>query len=126
MNSNHDQLCKRSIDPNGVERALDGVIDTGAPRTEFSDEFLYYTDFLQTPRQEINIKPGLQTQKYGKIVIPSLEICGHPLKNFEVLVSRFEETWGVDALIGLDFFRRFRTTIDYHRGEIATEPLPLG
>ncbi|MDO8494004.1 MAG: hypothetical protein Q7S68_01535 [Deltaproteobacteria bacterium] len=109
------------FDLHGVKRALDGVIDTGAPRTEFSDEFLNYADFIKTPNKQIQIKPGLQTQKYGKITLPSIEICGYPLKNFEVYVSKFEESWGIDALIGLDFIRQFDVTISYNRSCIITE-----
>ena len=37
-------------------------------------------------------------------------------------VSHYEKHWGVDALIGLDFFRQFRVTIDYKVGQIITEP----
>ncbi|OGQ22866.1 MAG: hypothetical protein A3I05_01710 [Deltaproteobacteria bacterium RIFCSPLOWO2_02_FULL_44_10] len=109
------------FDRSGIKRALDGVIDTGAPRTEFSDEFLEYANFIESSNKEIRIKPGLQTQKYGKIVLPSIEICGHEIKNFQVFASRFEKEWGIDALIGLDFFRQFDVTISYNRGCIITE-----
>jgi hypothetical protein len=70
--------------------------------------------------EKVNIKQGLQTQKYNKISLPSVEICGHKINNFEVFVSRFEESWGVDALIGLDFFRRFIVTVDFSKGLIIT------
>ncbi len=36
---------------------------------------------------------------------------GQILTNFQVIISKFEEHWGVDALIGLDFFiQRFNYT----------------
>ena len=35
--------------------------------------------------------------------------------------TSFEKDWGVDALIGLDFFRHFRVTVDYKAGQIITE-----
>lgn len=109
--------------PHGRHHALDGVLDTGAPRTEFSDKFLALAGFIKKPAQDIVIKSGLQTQKYGKLVIPKIEICGHPIANFEVFASHFEEHWGVDALIGLDFFRQFRVTVDYSRGQLVTESI---
>jgi len=109
-------------DPRGRHHALDGVLDTGAPRTEFSDKFLAFAGFIREPAKNIAIKPGLQTQKYGKLLIPILEICGHAISDFEIFASRFDESWGVDALIGLDFFKKFRVTIDTQAGQIRTEP----
>ena len=43
-------------------------------------------------------------------------------KSFEFFVSHFEQSWGIDALIGLDFFRRFLVTIDYKNGFLVTSP----
>ena len=105
----------------GKQHAFDALMDTGAPATEFSDEALQYAGLLET-KQEVSIKPGLQTQKYGKIIVPKLNVCSHQIDNLEVYVSHFERSWGIKALIGLDFFRRFRVTIDYSNGELITEP----
>lgn len=123
INKHHIHIEFYVTDPKGVKRAVDGVIDTGAPRTEFSDEFLDYAGFITIANQEIKMKHGLQTQKYGKLVIPEMKICGYSLRNFEVFISRFDESWGIDALVGLDFFHRFRVTIDYKVGHLITEPL---
>lgn len=110
-------------DISGVLRSARAILDTGAPRSEFSDQFLQYAGLISSTNEAISLKPGLQTQKYAKVIIPHLEICGTTLQNFEVLVAKFEDSWGIDALIGLDFFRRFRTTIDYSKAQIEIEPL---
>ncbi len=107
-------------DPNGVPRTAVGVLDTGAPRTEFSDRFLDYGNFIDISKQ-IQIKPKLQTQKHAKIIISELEIFTHKIKNMEVFISSFDSSWGIDALIGLDFFRQFKVTIDYKEGVIVSE-----
>lgn len=101
---------------------FDALLDSGAPRTEFSDETLQQLGFLDEIKQNIELKYGLQTHKYGKIVLPYLEVCSHPIDNLEVYVSHFDKSWGIKALIGLDFFRKFRTTIDYQKGQVITEP----
>ena len=111
------------VDAWGEKEELVGVLDTGAPKTEFSDFFLVRLGFSKIEGQNVQIKPGLQTQKYGKIILPSLEICGHTMQNYEVMVSRFDKSWGIAALIGLDFFRRFRVTVDYKEGHLVTAPL---
>jgi hypothetical protein len=102
-------------DVKGIQHSVTGILDTGAPHTEFSDNFLLYAGFIQKIDDQIQIKQGLQTQKYGVIRIPCVEICGHKINSFDAYVSYFEKSWGIDALIGLDFFRRFLITIDYSK-----------
>ncbi len=109
-------------DKNEKLRDCIALLDTGAPASEFSDEVLQYLGFLERTKQDVSLKPGLQTQKYGKIVLPSLNVCAQAIKNLEVYVSHFDKSWGIDALIGLDFFKRFRVTIDYIKGHVITEP----
>ena len=111
---------------NGEPYKLVAILDSGAPSTEFSDETLQYLGFLDVPtKQDIELKHGLQTNKYGRIVLPHVEICSHSIHNLQVYVSHFEKSWGVDVLVGLDFFRKFRTTIDYQKGQIITEPYKI-
>lgn len=109
-------------DPKGTPHSVAGILDTGAPNTEFSDQFLMFAGLLDSKNTEARLKPGLQTQKYGMLELPSLIICGHRIDAFEVFVSRFEPSWGIDALIGLDFFRRFLVTIDYANEILITSP----
>lgn len=111
------------LTPSGIRHSVAAILDTGAPRTEFSDQFLDYAGLAPLSAGTQAIPPGQHTKKYGRITLAGLEICGHTLENFEVLISRFEKTWGIDALVGLDFFRRFRTAIDYDAGQIIVEPL---
>ncbi len=107
---------------NSRRHEFDAILDTGAPLTEFSDQALEYSGFL-TATKNVSLKEGLQTQKYGKITLPRIQICGHGIERPEVFVSHFEESWGIDALIGLDFFRRFRVEIDYSKGVLISERL---
>lgn len=111
---------------NGKRHELDAILDTGAPRTEFSDEALYFAGFAPKPREDVTLQEGLQTQKYSDMVLPKIEICSQQISNLKVYVSRFEKSWGVDALVGLDFFRQFRVTVDYRLGQLITEPLVAG
>lgn len=104
----------------GIEYSADAILDTGAPHSEFSDDFLYFTGFIDTINTEVSVRSGLETQKYDSIELPELIICSHNLKGHKVFVSTFEESWGIDALIGLDFFRLFKVEINYSTGELIT------
>lgn len=109
----------------GVCREFDAILDTGAPRTEFSDTALVYAGLL--PQADgITIPAGLQTQKHSRVTLPALRVCGHDIADLDIFVSRFEQSWGIDALIGLDFLRRFRIEIDFSTGHLCTEPLQIG
>ncbi|MFH0799931.1 MAG: retroviral-like aspartic protease family protein [Pseudomonadota bacterium] len=110
------------ITKTGNRHKFDVLLDTGAPLTEFSDEALQVAGLLKDTKENVELKRGFQTQKYGKVVLPMIEICSHPINNLEVYVSHFDKSWGVKALIGLDFFRRFRVTVDYKAGQLITEP----
>jgi hypothetical protein len=112
----------RYFDRKGIVRNGVGILDTGAPRTEFSDIFLFHTDIIDIPQSEILFPSGQQTKKYNRAVLPSVIVCGYQFKNAEFLVSRFEQSWGIDALIGLDLFRQSRITIDYESSLIISEP----
>ena len=107
----------------GKKHKFDAILDCGAPMTEFSDEALKMAGFLGEAQEIVELKSGLQTQKYGKTLLPQIEICSHPIDDLPVYVSHFEQSWGIKALIGLDFFRRFEVNINYKAGTIATTPL---
>ena len=109
----------------GEQHSFKGLLDTGAPATEFSGESLQYAGLLNDRKANVLIKPGLQTQKYGKLQLHQIEICSQPINELTVYVAHFEKSWGIDALIGLDFFRLFRVTIDYEKGHLLTEPFQL-
>jgi hypothetical protein len=105
-----------------TEYEFRAILDTGAPWTEFSDQFFHAVGMISEIDRSVTAKPGLQTQKYGRLIVPHVVVCGHDIHELSVTVSHFEKHWGVDALIGLDFFKMFRTTIDYQAGHIITEP----
>jgi hypothetical protein len=67
---------------NGTQHKFDAILDAGAPRTEFSDEALRYAGFISETKS-VDLKTGLQTQKYSKHLLPHIQICGHSIVNLE-------------------------------------------
>lgn len=107
----------------GSEVSFIAIVDTGAPYTELSDRSLARAGYAFA-QADITTQDLQETQKYAKVRLLDTVTLGQQLDNWIVYVSRFDDRWGIDALIGLDFFRRFRTTIDYQHGVIITEHLP--
>jgi len=111
----HIHLKAKVSTGQGLPWRAAGILDTGAPWTEVSDKFLHYAGLISELPESPALQPGIQTQRYGKIVLPKLTICGQELTDMEVRVARFEENWNIGILVGLDFFRRFPVMIDYGR-----------
>lgn len=116
----HTKLRVKS--QSGMDVSFTAIVDTGAPFTELSDRSLIRVVY-HTPQSEITTHDLQETQKYGKVRLVEAHTLGQCLDNWIVYVSRFDASWNIDALIGLDFLRRFKTTIDYGQGLIVTEPL---
>jgi hypothetical protein len=119
--AHHIRFVGSMTTADGVEYEFRAILDTGAPWTEFSDQFLHAVGMLPGIDPNVNTRSGLQTQKYGRLTVPRVKVCDHDIHELSVSVSHFEKNWGVDALIGLDFFKMFRVTIDYKEGQIITE-----
>ena len=122
VNKNHivlDILVKNKLNTYN----LTGILDTGAPQTEFSDKFLKFSGLIENNDASIESKNNLQTQRYNRVNIPEMDICGIKLKNHLVYVASFEDSWGIDILVGLDFFRENKVTIDYSVGKIISESI---
>lgn len=112
-------------DWHGAIHTFRAIIDTGAPTTEFSDEFLASIGLINLcDIKKVELHLLEQTKKYATLVLPRINCLGQDMKNITARVSRFADGWGIDALIGLDFFRQFRVTVDYKTETISTEEYP--
>jgi predicted aspartyl protease len=119
----HIYVASRLVDWHGVTHAFRAIVDTGAPVTEFSDEFLASIGLIKADDlKAADVSAFEQTKRYAKLTLPKIDCLGQSMENVNIRVSRFAEGWGVDALIGLDFFRQFQVTVNYRNGQIITEP----
>jgi hypothetical protein len=78
-------------------------------------------DFLTTKMKTQRLNQDYRPKNMA-CELPLVGPFGHQIVNFNACVSYFEPSWGIDALIGLDFFRYFRVTIDFEQGVIITSP----
>lgn len=106
----------------GTEHRFKAILDTGAPVTEFVDTVLLQAGIIHETDPQVSVRSDLQSKRYRKLVFPEINIFGRVLHNFEAHVARWKSDWGIGALIGLDFFRRFKVAINYKAGQIITEP----
>lgn len=67
----------------GLPWRVAGVLDTGAPWTEVSDKFLHHAGLIDELPDDEPLPAGLQTRRYGKTVLPEVEVCGQRLSNID-------------------------------------------
>jgi hypothetical protein len=58
-NKHHIHIELVVTNPKGIIYSVAGILDTGAPRTEFSDDFLVHTGIIENQNEKISLKPGL-------------------------------------------------------------------
>lgn len=121
-----------SFDPNGraiplqvrlhgASGLLDALLalDTGATRTVISTDLLMalgYDPSAADTRVFVSTVGG--TQHVPKVVLTGIEAIGLYRPRFPVLAARLPPTVGFDGLLGLDFLRGRRLTVDFRKGVV--------
>jgi len=98
------------------------VLDTGASRTILTWEIAQacgYDPSDAKSRIEITTASGFET--CPEIVLSEFHFLGRTLRNFPVLCHPLPAELRIDGLVGLDFFRETRLTIDFRGGEVTLE-----
>ena len=101
-----------------VEMAL----DTGATSTLISHailRFLGYDPALSAER--VNVTTGSGIEFAPRLSISKLEALDLKRENLPVIVHTLPPSASVDGLLGLDFFRGHRLTLEFLAGEITLE-----
>jgi predicted aspartyl protease len=96
------------------------AVDTGASRTLINNTFLEALGY--EPRRSVDrthITTGSGIELVANVNVTRLEALGKTLRNFYVLGHTLPATAAVDGLLGLDFLRRHRLTLDFRRSTIT-------
>ena len=101
------------------------IFDTGSPVTFFGNAAALKAGLLSADQAKRPALLGLR----GRTVAKTVEIGGMAVRDIPVMVldhptiQQIAQVDGpVDGIIGLSFFGRFKTTLDYSRSEILLQP----
>jgi hypothetical protein len=101
------------------------ILDTGAPITFFSNRVAVQAKLLPADQASRPALFGLR----GQVKAQSVEVGGIVIRDMPVMVldhptiQQINAVDGpVDGIVGLSFFGRYRTTLDYAKGELLLEP----
>lgn len=98
------------------------ALDTGATTTLLNAGILLsigYDPAISLKR--IQVTTGSGVEFVPQIAIRSLTTLGQTATDFEVLSHTLPPSAPVDGLLGLDFFREKKLSIDFRTGEIKVE-----
>jgi predicted aspartyl protease len=99
------------------------ALDTGATSTLINVASLVaagYDPLANAKRIQITTGSGIEYA--AAIRVSAIRILGKRATNFPLLAHSLPPSAGVDGLIGLDFFRGEKLTIDFVAGTIGLSP----
>ena len=106
--------------PLGVTRFVRFVIDPGTPHTVVDTPLMDALGFHAGIAVGRSTLWGVSGVTEGYVVrAPRIRVVGKELRDYRVAVHDFAEGLGVEALLGLDFFRGGYLGLDFVTGEIT-------
>jgi len=106
----------------GIRRRVKMVLDTGATYTMipwYIAEELGYNPAAS--KEFISMTTASGTIEAPLITLDFVSILDMPVKNQQVIVHNLPESSHVDGLLGLNYLKHFKLTIDFKNGMLALE-----
>jgi predicted aspartyl protease len=106
--------------PNGGEAFRFGL-DTGATETVVSIARLVLLGYGFSSSECATLVTASATESAPRILAQRIRALGQERSDFPVLAYTLPAEIGVDGMLGLDFFRGLRLTVDFRVGQISLE-----
>jgi len=91
--------------------------DTGATSSMINWDVAVLLDYdPASVKERVQITTGSGVEFASRIVIEKVEVAGRTIENFPMLCHTLHPSAMVDGLLGLDFFRGRRLTLDCKTG----------
>jgi hypothetical protein len=98
------------------------ALDTGASRSVLSKEVLTIIGYEPAAATDmISVTTGSGTISVPKVSVLKFESLGNARSDFSVLAHTLPSSSDLDGVLGLDFLRGHRLTIDFLQGSITLE-----
>jgi predicted aspartyl protease len=96
------------------------ALDTGATSTIIDVGLLLAVGYDPTAGQErVQITTGSGIEFAPRVITNKISALGQERLRLPILGHTLPPTAGLDGLLGLDFFRQRRLTLDFRRGQIV-------
>ena len=105
-----------------TEAAARMALDTGANMTMLNSELASNLGYdLETPERMVRIATASGIVRAPQLAIRRVAALGQQRLNFPIICKSLPDGVSVDGLLGLDFFRNQRLTIDFREGTITLD-----
>jgi predicted aspartyl protease len=95
------------------------ALDTGATTTVIDTAMLERIGYGEHFEDRVHITTGSGIEFVPRVTVSQLKALGKTIRRFPVLAHILPPTVAVDGLLGLDFLRRRRLTLDFRRSTIT-------
>jgi predicted aspartyl protease len=96
------------------------ALDTGATSTLINSEIMVLLGYDPAASPDrIQVTTGSGIEFCPRVSVQRIEALGRSVNDFLILSHTLPPTSQVDGLLGLDFFRGCRISIDFQSGTIA-------
>ena len=110
------------ISGNSIEAAARLALDTGANMTMLNRELASNLGYdVESPDRMVRIATASGIVRAPQLAIRRLEALGNERQEFPIICHSLPRGVSVDGLLGLDFFRGQRLTIDFRKGLITLD-----
>lgn len=99
--------------------ALRLALDTGATQTVLARVPLLTAGYdLPSTADAVSVATGSRIERIARLEVETLVCLGHIRDRFSVLVHDLPSSPKIDGVLGLDFLRGHRLTLDFRAGEM--------
>ena len=110
------------ISGNSTEAAARLALDTGANMTRLNRGLASNLGYdLESPDRMVRIATASGIVRAPQLAIRRLQALGNERLEFPIICHSLPRGVGVDGLLGLDFFRGQRLTLDFREGLITLD-----
>lgn len=106
--------------PNGSEAFRFGL-DTGATETVISVDNLAFLGYGFSNSERAHLFTASAIEFAPRVRVQRIRALGHERTDFPVLAYDLPAEIGVDGMLGLDFLRGLKLTVDFREGQLTLE-----
>ena len=98
------------------------ALDTGATATLVNTDILIALGYdPESSKDRLQITTGSGIEHASRVTLPSIRTLGVTRRRLSVLSHTLPPTAGVDGLLGLDFFRGRKLSINFENGQLRLD-----
>jgi len=98
-------------------------LDTGASHTIIGLEPLRSAGINIDDASYATFGDATKSHYTPEVKLHSITLGNETITNFKVFAYSLPEAYGIEGVLGLDFLRHFKVTLDFGSGRLTLEPL---